>query len=77
VQHNGGVRLTDGADGDPPYGLVADVEADLETEHVAVERERRLGVEVGQEAGVDAETGTWIAHTAETTVPLMCPLLDS
>ena len=72
VQDDRGVGLAGRADRDPPEVLVADVETDLEAEHVAVEGERGIRIGMGQEAGVNRDV-----HGAHVTDGDPRALLDS
>src|SRR5664279_5013448 len=55
VQDDGGVGLTGRANSDPTHPLVPDVEANLEAEDVAVERQCSLGIVLREEARVNGD----------------------
>ncbi len=55
VEDDGRLRLVGRADGDPAHPLVADVEADLEAEGVAVEGQRGIRVGVREHARVNGD----------------------
>src|SRR5699024_5753137 len=72
VEHDVDVRLAGRAHGDPSHVLVADVLTDLEAQSVTVEAQRRLGIGMWHETGVNLDV-----HAGQPRAGHRWELLDS
>lgn len=72
LENDVGVGLAGGSEGDPAHRALADVETHLEAHQVAPEPQRGLGIDVGEERGMNGEV-----HVPHATKPTTDALLDS